>query len=250
MKKNLWNASFICLIALSFLISPISSKADFYIKKLRHTDAVTIMGQTQPAKDDEGGTWLAKDKMREDQGENQTFIIRFDLNKIYFLDHSKRTYSEMDLPIDLEKILPPEAKQMMQMMQASSKVTDTSETQKIKNWNCKKYLVEISMSMMGMSMPMKMEMWATKDIGIDLKIYNKFSEEMLALNPMTRNFVEEFKKIDGYPVLTNFSMTMMGAETKYREEVVSVEEKGAPPGIYDLPQGYTKSVYNPFEQRD
>jgi len=238
------------VFAFSIILCPTQAKADIYIKKIKHTDAVTIMGQTQPAKDEEGATWMAKEKMREDEGKSKSTVIRFDLNKIFVFDHIQKTSSEIDLPIDLEKVLPAEAKQMMQMMQVTANVIDTGETQKIKNWNCKKYLVEVGISMMGMNMPMKMEMWVSKDLEIDLKLYEKFYTEFLALQPMFKDFAEEFKKIEGYPVLTLFSMTMMGTETKYQEEVVSVEKKDAPTGTYDPPEEYTKTeTFNPFQQR-
>lgn len=250
MRKKLFFWFTALVFVFSIILCPTQAKADIYIKKIKHTDAVTIMGQTQPAKDEEGATWMAKEKMREDEGENKTTIIRFDLNKIYVIDHTQKTYSEIDLPIDLEKMLPAEAKQMMQMMQVTPKVTETNETKKIKDWNCKKYIVEIGISMMGMNMPMKMEMWVSKDLGIDLKLYEKFYTEFLGLQPMFKDFAEEFKKIEGYPVLTLFSMTMMGTETKYQEEVVSVEKKDAPAGTYDLIQGYSKTeTFNPFQQR-
>lgn len=250
MRKKLFFWFTALVFAFSIILCPTQAKADIYIKKIKHTDAVTIMGQTQPAKDEEGATWMAKEKMREDEGENKTTIIRLDLNKIYVIDHTQKTYSEIDLPIDLEKMLPAEAKQMMQMMQVTPKVTETNETKKIKDWNCKKYIVEIGISMMGMNMPMKMEMWVSKDLGIDLKLYEKFYTEFLGLQPMFKDFAEEFKKIEGYPVLTLFSMTMMGTETKYQEEVVSVEKKDAPAGTYDLIQGYSKTeTFNPFQQR-
>ena len=66
---------------------------------------------------------------------------------------------------------------------------------------------------------------------------------------MFKGFTEEFKKMEGYPVLTLVSMKMMGTETKSKEEVISVEKKDAPAGTYDLPEGYTKATYNPFQQR-
>jgi hypothetical protein len=212
---------------------------------MKHTDAVTMMGQTQPAKDVEGVTWISKDKMSTSEGDVVT-IIRFDINKIYQINHSKKTYSEIDLPVDLEKTLPPQGKQMLDMMEASVKVADTGETLKIKEWDCKKYLVEIDVSMMGMTMPMKMNIWTSQDIDINLDLYKKFNSEITEMNPFVKGFAEEFKKIRGYPILTEFSMKMMGTESKYREEVISVEKKDAPAGTYDLPEGYTKTAFNPF----
>lgn len=236
------------LFMISLIFSPALLKADQVIKGKKHTDAFSLMGQSQPAKDEETTTWLGKDKMRRDEGETTT-LIRLDNNKIFVINHADKTYSALDLPIDMEAILPPEAQQMMSTMDVSSKITDTGETQTINDWKCQKYLVEISVSGMGMSWPIKMDIWTTKDLGIDMDQYKKLYAETLALNPMFQDFIEEFKKIEGYPVLTEFSMEMMGAEQKYREEVISVEKKDPPAGTYDLPEGYTEKAFNPLEQR-
>jgi hypothetical protein len=237
----------ILLFGLILFLSPILAKADIFIAKTKHTDEIVSMGQVLPAKDEQGMTWIANDRMRDDTGDTSV-IARFDLNKIYIINNKDKTYSEVDLPIALEKILPAEAATMLQMMQVTATVTDTGENQKIKDWNCKKYSVNVSISMMGMSMPMTMETWTSKDLGIDLAAYKKFSDEALKLNPMLKAIIGELQKIEGFPVLTKVSMNMMGAETKYQEQVLSVEKKDAPPGTYDLPKGYTKVAYNPFQR--
>jgi hypothetical protein len=238
----------ITIFILGFILSPALARADFFIKKNKHTDAVTMMGQTQPAKDEEGVIWIGKDKMREDMGEEST-IIRFDINKIYTIDNSLKTYSEINLPIDMEKILSAESKQMMQVMKLTATLTDTKETQKIKSWNCKKYLLNISASMMGMDMPTTVEIWNTKDLGIDLDLYKKFYSLTLELNPMFKEAMAELEKMEGITVLEKSSMKTMGTEQKYQEEVVSVEKKDAPAGTYDLPKGYKKTAYNPYAQK-
>ena len=238
----------IILIAFGLAFSPAIASADHLIKGKKHTDAFNMMGQSQPEKDEDMTTWLGKDKMRQDVGDVTT-LIRLDKNKMYIINHSDKTYSEMDLPFNLEEMLPPEAKQMLDAMDISSSITDTGETQTINDWNCKKYLVEISVSMMGMGMPIKMIMWTSKDLGINLNEFKELYAKTLAANPMFKDFIQDFEKLDGYPVLTEFSMDMMGTEQKYREEVLSVEKTGAPAGTYELLEGYTKSAYNPFDQR-
>lgn len=248
MKKSVIFVSLILLFVLSMAFTPASAQADQVIKAKKHTDAFSMMGQSQPAKDEEVTTWLGKNMMRRDEG-GITTLVRYDRNKIYWIDHNKKTYSEIDLPLDMEAILPPQAKQMFDQMEVSSSVTDTGETKTINNWKCKKYLVEMTVDMMGFSMPMKMDFWASKDLGIDEDLYKKFYAETLSLNPMFQDIVEEFKKIEGYPVRTDFSMDMMGAQQKYWEEVVSVEKMNAPAGTYDLPEGYEKTEFNPFEQQ-
>jgi hypothetical protein len=244
-KKNmLWLIA--SLFVFSMLLSPNLAEADIIIKKSKHTES-TVMDQPQPAKYEEGKTWIAKNKMREDMAES-SIIVRLDLNKIYTIDHSTKTYSEIDLPVEIEKVVPPEAKQMMDVMQTkSSSVRETAETQTIRDWLCQKFLVEVEISMMEMNIPMKMEIWASRDLGIDLSAHKKFSDAILSLNPFTKGLSEEFIKIDGYPVLTISSVRMMGTETKEREEVVSVEKKDVASKTFNLPRGYKKIPYNPFE---
>lgn len=250
MKKRIIIATTAFLFLLTAVLSPPLAQADFLIKSKKHSDALVIMGQQQkPEKDEIGATWLAKDKMRRDEGEERTTVVRYDTKKIYVIDHTKKTYSEMDLPIDMEALVPEQAKQMLQTMEVSASVTDTGETQTIQDWKCTKYLVEISLSMMGMAMPIKMDIWASKDLGIDLKAYEKFNAEILSLNPMFKDLIEEFKKMEGYPVLTKFSMSIMGSEQKFEEQVISADKTDAPAGTYDLPEGYTEAPYNPMEQR-
>ncbi len=248
MKKKVALLTPIILIVFALVFSPAIAKADHVIKGKKHTDAFNMMGQSQPEKDEDTTTWLGKDKMKQDVGEI-TNLIRIDKSKMYIINHTDKTYSEMDLPFNLEQMLPPEAKQMLDAMDISSSITDTGETKTINNWNCKKYFVEISVSMMGMGMPIKMDIWTSKDLGVDLNDYKELYTKTLAANPMFKDFIQDFEKMDGYPVLTEFSMDMMGTAQKYTEQVVSVEKMGAPAGTYDLPEGYTKTAYNPMEQR-
>ncbi len=234
------------LFAFFILLFPNLAEADILIKKNKLTES-TVNGEIQPAKVEEGKTWIAKNKMREDIAES-SIIVRLDLNKIYTIDHSKKTYSEINLPVEIDKVFPPEAKQMMEVMQIkSSSIKETAEIKTIRGWLCQKFLVEVEISMMEMNLPLKMEIWTSRDLGIDLSAYKKFSSAILSLNPITKNLSKEFEKIEGYPVLTISSMNMMGTETKEREEVVSVEKKNVPAKIFNFPKGYEKIPYNPFE---
>ncbi len=130
MHKKAIPGIMVFLFLFSLALFPPSAGADHVIKGKKHTDAFSMMGQSQPAKDEEVITWMAKDKMRKDEG-NITTLLRFDINKIYLINHPEKTYSELALPLDLEKILPPEAKQMMETMEMSSNITDTGETKTI-----------------------------------------------------------------------------------------------------------------------
>lgn len=233
-------------ILLSVFLLPLSVNADHVVKKTKQTTETVMNGSNQKSSKNDGTTWISKNKMRQDDGGATSIIIRLDKDKVFILNHVDKTYSEMDLPVKLEENLTPEAKQIIQVIKISSSVTETQETRVIKGWRSQKFSADISISMMGMDMPMTMEIWASKETGINLKTFRKFYAVLLSMNPFTKDLLEEFQKIEGYPVLTKISMRVKGVETKSHEEVITVEENRAPKGTYDLPSEYTRVAYNPL----
>jgi hypothetical protein len=243
------------LIAVLFLVAfPLICKADIYLKQKRHTDAFEVMGQAQPEKDEITVTWMSKDKGRIDVGEGQSTIIRLDKNTMYFLDHVKMTYTEMPFG-DLSEIIlgaaqesqlseeeRKEAQKFMKgitstMMKAEAEVTDTGEEQKIKDWNCRKYIMKVKMMMATTTA----EIWATEDIKINYDLFRTLGAAMISKQPGFQQMFEEMKKIKGIAVLTTSASSAMGAEVKSSEELIEFEEKSAPSGAYELPAGYTKA---------
>lgn len=233
-------------ILLSVFLLPLSVNADHVVKKTKQTTETVMNGSNQKSSKNDGTTWISKNKMRQDDGGATSIIIRLDKDKVFILNHVDKTYSEMDLPVKLEENLTPEAKQIIQVIKISSSVTETQETRVIKGWRSQKFSADISISMMGMDMPMTMEIWASKETGINLKTFRKFYAVLLSMNPFTKDLLEEFQKIEGYPVLTKISMRVKGVETKSHEEVITVEENRTPKGTYDLPSEYTRVAYNPL----
>lgn len=244
------------ILILVLLLIPCSSQADTMMKQKTHTDAVQIMGQTQPAKDEIQTTWISTNKIRND-GEEGSVILRLDQGKIYFINHSKKTYAEM--PMEMGKMIDEKIKQSMEeegmeeedqqaamgMMQGMTQmkitITPTSEKKKIGNWNCQKYNQDL-VTFMG---PMKGEIWATEDLKIDYDLYNKYMAAMMGKGGMFGDFMNqiatEMKKIKGIPVLTITTAEMMGASIKTTQELIEYKEGTAPAGHFEIPKGYKKS---------
>lgn len=243
--KVFWNALFLLALCLFLAASPV--QADICIQKAKRTVIPAGSGEKAPKPVEENSlTWMSRDRLREDTGET-SLIIRLDQKKIYLnIDHSRKTYSEVDLPVDMEKLIPPEGWEMAQWMEISGIFKETGKTRKIRDWNCQQYFCEISVSLMEMSIPVEIEIWSTADLGRDLSPYPRFQAEILTTNPFTRDISEEFKKIRGFPVLTRFSMSTPGGEYRYEEEVLVIEKKDAPARTYDLPPGYTRVPFNPL----
>lgn len=214
--------------------------ADTKVVKASHTDAFSMMGKTQPAQDEQNTIWLGDGRMRMDQGDS-SFIVRADENKMYIVEHDDKKYFVLDLPIDPDKLLPPEmAKQMMQMMKFEATVTPSDETKKVGEWTARRYDVTMNSAMS----QMKMVVWATKDIAFDYSGFNSLFEQTKLLAPGMQDVVDEMRKIDGFQVESTTTMSMMGSDMKMSERTLSVEEGTPPAGTYDPPAGYKAEPFD------
>ena len=222
-----------------FLFATVLVHADVYIQQKTHTEAFEVMGQSQPAKDVINHMWLAENKMAS-LSEDQSFIIDLDNNVVFWLNSQKKTYIEMDLPLDISKYLPEQAAEMMANMNISVAVQPTGATETIAGKTCEKYDVTMTIMMM-MTMEMKMKIWATEDVPFDWK---KFQDKMIQMFSPTMPLGEEalnaFKQIKGWQMRSEMTMNMMGTDMKTMQEVMEITEKDAPAGTYTVPEGYTK----------
>jgi hypothetical protein len=228
----------VALVVL-FLFATVFVHADVYIKQKTHTDAVEVMGQSQPAKDVINHMWLSDNKMAS-LSEDQSFIIDLENNKVFWMNTQNKKYIEMDLPLDISKYLPEQAAEMMANMNISVAVQPTDATETIAGKTCKKYDVTMTIMMM-MTMEMKMKIWATEDVPFDWK---KFQDKMIQMfsptMPLGEEALNSFKQIKGWQMRSEMTMNMMGTDMKTVQEVMEITEKAAPAGTYTVPEGYTK----------
>jgi hypothetical protein len=216
------------------LVAAMSLSADVYIKTKTHQDAVNMMGQSRPAQDTFSEQWIGDNQFAV-VSSDQTIITDLKKNLGYIIDHKTKTYTESTLPIDMTKLLPPEAAGMMGAMKMTATVTPNGETKKVGSWACTGYTM--TMSIMGMSMTSKL--WATTDVPFDVNVYNQkfLTYALKGLGPMMdESVLSEMKKIKGFQVASE--MDMMGM--KVTTEVQEITKKNPPAGVYAFPAGYTK----------
>lgn len=240
---------------LGFLLpGAVSLQADVYMKQKTHTDGFTIMGQTQPPRDEITVTWIARDRSRTDAGDKQTTILRMDKGLLYQIDHQKKTYREM--PLNIKQMIDEnaakegeEAREFAAMAQEMAeafaesmevKVTETQEKKKIGNWNCRKYIINTSMAMGEVAS----EAWASPELNIDWKSYLMLTNAMMAGSPgfekMIDKIYKEMSRIKGMIVLQSNSTKVMNTEVKSTTELLEFGEQNPPAGAYDVPAGYKK----------
>ena len=249
MKSRL--AVLVVVVLVSVIVSASLVHADVFLKQKHHTDAMQIMGQTQPAQDLIQSIWMTQDKMRSDN-EKQSMIIRLDKGVIYMIDHAQKTYVEMPLNLGKSLVEAAGGEEMTDeeraqfevfaqgMMKLEIKVTETKEEKEIGKWNCRKYLQQTQAAMVSGTS----EVWATEDLKMDYDLFAKLSAALLATQPGFGGSLEEaakeMRKIKGIPVLSTSTMQVMNHTVKSSQELLEFKQGKAPDGIFDLPKGYRK----------
>jgi hypothetical protein len=240
-------------LACSALLAALSAPAfctDLVVTQTKHTDAFKMAGRE--AKDTTETMWIGKDRMRI-ESDDKVVIIRTDQKKMYMIDPRAKTYSTLDMPVDMKKYLPEEMAPMYEDMMAKTKitVTPTTETKKIHDWNATKYAMVMTMPMpgpMGGEMKFTNDIWVTKDVAVDRAAWNEMYGAMMTMGPGGPTLAAEMKKIDGLPVLIERTQVVMGNEIKSRDEVTAVTSKDAPEGTYDVPKDFTEKPFDPSSQ--
>ncbi len=177
------------------------------------------------------------DRLRRDEGDS-SYVLRLDRGKLYVINHAEKTYSEIAVPIDAQKMgAPPE-------MQVKAQVTATGETRKIKDWNVRRYRVDITNPA---GLHLDTTVWASADVASHQAL-TRLAVSIAALQPGSADWSVKLGQIEGFPVLQEADVTMGNSHFKTREELVSVETKDAPAGAYDPPAGYTAQPYTGLQQ--
>ena len=231
--KKLFSIMFIVLVLA------VIAHADIYVKSKFHSDAFSIMGQSQPERNDINEQWIGDDKFAG-LTKDTSFIMDLKKNMMYIINHNEKTYVESGIPLDLTKLLPPEIAQMAgAMMKMTVQVTPNNQTKKIGQWNCAGYDATISMMMM----PMKMTVWASTDVPIDMNKYTDkiFGNVLKAQMMLDDAAIKEMMKVKGYWIAQETNIEMMGTKMTSANEVLEISKKTPDPSVYTVPAGYKKT---------
>lgn len=219
--------------------------ADEMISIHGHADSVRLGNRTQPARDSTATVWLAADRMRRDEG-GITVIVRLDRRMLYMINHAERTYSQVEVPIDWKKMVPPADQESFTKFLADNEIkvslTPAAETRVIHSWNT--HRVDVLLTNQH-GLKMATQMWVTRDLPL-YAAYNKMAGVLASLQPNAAAWSEKVAGLDGMPVYQETTITIGQSVSHTREEVAAAESKPAPPGTYDVPKGFSAVPYDPF----
>lgn len=233
---------FTAFLLVALLVSVSMAAADTVITTRSLSEG--LAGMPGSAMDETSTLWLGEGKFRKD-GDGQSFIVDLEAKKLFIVDHSDKSCQTVDLPLDLMKLVPEEMRGMFEQMAAQLNmrvdVTPTEETREIAGYSAKLYQVKARSDQ---GLESDLDLWMTDAVKFDVAGYKKMTEALFSMQPIGGEWKKEILAIEGFPVLQETTIRMMGNEITSREELISVEDKEAPAGNYAPPPDYTVKPFD------
>jgi hypothetical protein len=211
----------------------------FALADLYFEQKITISGiMGQPPQTSQNRVWMTKGLMcMEDTSKGNKIIYKADTNSIIIIDFNKKTFSEIAAE-DFKKM----TSMFMAMMGQQGGVLDvilqkTGRTKKIGSWDC----YEVTLTQQE-GMKLKVEMWLTVDIQYDKTQYEEY-QKIFSSAFLSEKVLDEWKKLEGFPVLTKTQMNFGQMQIETTAEVTSISYDPAPQDVFTVPAGFTKTEF-------
>ena len=160
---------------------------------------------------------------------------------MYFIMHGDSTYAEIALPVNWMTVVDSALAGRLQMFRRLGEVKATGETKKIGEWSCKEYEVYSWIRYMDIRYDEReTTVWVTEYLPLELAVYHEMTAAVGQIRNYSDDLIEEFKKIEGLPIVSEGVIYMKGFSVDTNEELIEMYEADAPAGVYEIPEGYTK----------
>jgi hypothetical protein len=205
-------------------------------------------------------SYISGDHARMSQPDGNQVIVDFTSGTMTMIDAAKKTYwtmtkadwdavaAKMNETMNSPEMknLPPEVQEKMQAMMGGMmtvNVEKTGKTRTIAGYKCQEFNISIgtfskSTECVTEELKLPAQSWAK---------YREFTDRlktmMAAMGPMAKSvgtMQEQLKKVQGFPIATNTTISIMGRTSSSTSEVTSVKEGAIDPSAWQVPAGFKK----------
>ncbi len=192
-------------------------------------------------------TYIGQKGTRTAMGDGTENLLRLDQKKIYVINMTKKTYTEMTFE-DLQKMadtanaamkdVPPEAAAMMKKMGMGGGGGDATVTKIGPGGTIAGYPTEQYRITLGST---TIDEWLAPGITFP-EAYYVAMRAFVPSTPMLdmKKLYEELGKLKGVPLKSVMSMKMMGREMTSTTEVTAVDKTPIPAEAFEVPAGFKK----------
>ena len=233
----------VTILLLALILLPATVSADLYLRTMIHTDATYHHGAVVPAEDSETELWIGDGKMSYDD-ESRRFLFDLDEGKLIIMEMADSGYVETDLPLDLTKIVPPDYVERLAMFPITGKVSILGETREVRGRECRSYMIYHFIDYNDIKYnETERTVWACDDLGIDERFEKAWLATMFTMNNFKPELIEQIVEAGGWELLSSSVRYSEGQQVHSGREVVEIEEREPPEGVYTVPSWFRKKDY-------
>jgi hypothetical protein len=190
--------------------------------------------------------WTGPDRVRLD-GKQNTFVARFDLGELLIIDHVRKTFSRLELPIRLENLVPAEQaagiRRMLEQAPIEVATEPAGETREIEGRTARKVVARIRDPR---GLDITNTMWVTDAFGERFRTYERLQDNLAAMQP-GGEWMRELTAVPGFAVVQEIEMAVLDRRQRRVERVVVADDTPVPAGGYAPPDGYEERPFNLME---
>ena len=210
MQRKFWMAA-----AWVALLAGISVRAGVVIEQRVVSDGVTAAGKSQPPRKEMQTLLLEEDRLALDRSGHSAIIVRRDQGKVFLVNHARKTYSVLALPV----AFPADVAKVFKGLRFTTDVRRTGETATVGPYRCTKVVVKTSGYLES-----DMVLWCTADLPVPVERYYEMAATAAAFSPALAEMNEKLKALGQlFPVRVENRVNIFGASNRTVTETVRVD---------------------------
>jgi beta-lactamase regulating signal transducer with metallopeptidase domain len=186
--------------------------------------------------------WYTADKSALIEG-GRTFILDKEKNRFLFLNHNRKTYLEVPLPVNRATAYAPDLARFYEERKTSGRVESLDETRQILGRTCNGFRL-VNWSAYGGEQTDRAEniVWTTADVPFKVALFDEALTNMrlLVSNKDETLLLEMQKRMRGFQMGIDYETVRFPWKKRYVMRAVEIAGKIAPPGIFSVPPDYAR----------
>jgi beta-lactamase regulating signal transducer with metallopeptidase domain len=186
--------------------------------------------------------WYAPEKLALLEGA-RTFILDKEKSRFIFLNHNRKTYLNVPLPVDRATVYSPELARLFEERKRTGRVEWLGDTRQILGRTCNGFRL-IDWSAYGDEQTDRAEnlVWTTNDVPFRVALFDEALVNMrLLVSNKDEVLLQEMQQhMKGYQMGIEQEIERFPWKKRYVMRVVEMVEKIAPPGIFRVPEDYSR----------
>ncbi len=214
--------------------------ADIYVKEQFKREAFYRMGNMTPEVKRESEYWFGDGTLAR-VNQRRRMVLDTRQNRIILVNLGTKTYMELPLPIDVQKVRDPQLSNLMKMYQVVLKVEETGKKKKVKDWNCSGYkLVNRLMQNGNIATETETVHWVSEKMEFKWELVGRLTRNLSTFIVEDEASLDQLEKIKGFPLYSESVRHIEGTPIKSVREVVEISKKEPPKDVYSVPAGFKK----------